>query len=53
MDIIAAFVRRGLPPRAMAAELLERQERLLEKLPNVVHFKVPPTARTLIASDCL
>lgn len=53
MDIIAAFVRRGLPPRAMAAELLERQERLLEKLPNVVHLKVPPTARTLIASNCL
>ena len=53
MDIIAAFVRRGLPPRAMAAELLERQERLLEKLPNVVHLKVPPTARTRMASNCL
>ena len=51
LDLVAAFCRQRLPPREVAAELLDRQQALLSSKGNVVKMTVPDGVKLTVVGD--
>ena len=50
LDLVAAFCRQRLPPREVAAELLDRQQALLSSKGNVVKMTVPDGVKLIVST---